>query len=547
MAKSQLYEIRDGSKTPSSFVVADTLSLVGSGGGADVFRISGPNDIALKIYRTPSQTDWPKIEYQVGHPVFRKTRPTTSQTYFAWPTGTILLDGEKVGITLPYVDRTKWISLDTWTEPRLLKKLSAENASLGRKLVILRNLAKRIAQLHARYIYVIDLRPSNILIHCDTGEVCLIDCDSFRIEAKNGPIFPGSHVSAGYISPEAVSGTLEITSLKIEQDLYALGVIAFQILNYGIHPFQGILTDKTIDAGTNDEKARLGLYAYGLQPSAWIAPLSQSVHNSWPVPLRKMFAVSFDTKSVRPSARQWHSAFNKILSQKMLERCPKHPADPRHIRFESLPCLACCRHDAVSEIRAKAPASKPTTKTSPRPSAPSNVPPQSSSGWPKWILAGVFLLILWAIINWIPANKNSNTGTEQPVTAQSDTPAQEPTPQTSTQSENGNSGSSGSTLPETKPFFYRPSPTSPVPSQVDRSAPRGDTSPSNTNADSQSLEKALARAQAGDGEAAYEVGSMYEHGEGVPQSYDDAIQWYRKAEALGYISARGALIRLTSK
>lgn len=413
MAKSPLYEIIDRSENSPYFVAADAFSLVGSGGGADVFRSGGANGVALKIYRAPALTDWIKIEYQVAHPIYKNGRPAKSQYNFAWPNGVIRLDGKNVGITLQYIDRKKWISLDNWTEPRLLKKLSPENSSLSRKLAILRNLARRIAELHARNISVIDLRPSNVLANISTGEICLIDCDSFRIESPDGRIFPGSHVSAGYIIPEAIGQTLDIEALNKEQDLYALAVITFQVLNFGIHPFQGILTDKTIDATTDDQKARLGLYAYDFTPSAAIKPLRQSTHVFWPSQLRKMFSKSFATGSVRPSARQWHSEFNKILYQKHLQRCHHHPNDPSHIKFEDLQCGACWREKIISEIKTKATVAKIEKAVVSRPSPPTSPPANAQGTFPIFgcLLAIIGVVIMLAVMGTLGNRRDSDNTT----------------------------------------------------------------------------------------------------------------------------------------
>jgi TPR repeat protein len=44
----------------------------------------------------------------------------------------------------------------------------------------------------------------------------------------------------------------------------------------------------------------------------------------------------------------------------------------------------------------------------------------------------------------------------------------------------------------------------------------------------------LSAAQRGDGAAAYALGFMYLTGKGVPQSNNQAIEWYRRGADLGY-------------
>ena len=45
----------------------------------------------------------------------------------------------------------------------------------------------------------------------------------------------------------------------------------------------------------------------------------------------------------------------------------------------------------------------------------------------------------------------------------------------------------------------------------------------------------------GDAEAQYNLGFMYEHGQGVPQDYAAARRWYRKAAGQGYAGAQYSL------
>lgn len=470
MSLDRRYEIIDEKQGAPYFVFPDGLTLVGSGGGADVYRDSGHSDVAFKVYRVPSQVDWTKIAYQIDNQIRSKTRPATARCEFAWPHGLIREGGKSVGIVLPYIDRTKWISLDNWTEPRLLKSLSTDNASLSRRLAILRSLAKRIADLHARHIAVIDLRPSNTLVHVGTGDVCLIDCDSFRIEAPNGLVFGGSHVSAGYISPEAITGTLDIGSLNKEQDLYAFAVIAFQVLNYGIHPFQGILTDDGIDAGTDDEKAKLGLYAYGLTPSKAITPLPQSVHTCWPDDLRRIFTKAFALGEVRPSARKWRSIFNKILFHKMLQRCHRHPKDPRHIHFLDFNCGACRREKLISEIRQRTPTAAPRTVALSTPMRP--IPPQpTKNGLAPIIFAGAVILLY--VVFRMATGPDPQTSDQQPSPSAQESPDAQQPPQSPTDL-----------------AVARPNSTDVAPSNATEGSPNAAGTPSNTPVGSDSSQSA---------------------------------------------------------
>jgi len=55
-----------------------------------------------------------------------------------------------------------------------------------------------------------------------------------------------------------------------------------------------------------------------------------------------------------------------------------------------------------------------------------------------------------------------------------------------------------------------------------------------------------ARAEQGDAEAQAKLGSMYSHGQGVPQNYAEALRWYRKAADQGYANGQGGLASMYS-
>ena len=49
------------------------------------------------------------------------------------------------------------------------------------------------------------------------------------------------------------------------------------------------------------------------------------------------------------------------------------------------------------------------------------------------------------------------------------------------------------------------------------------------------------RADQGDAEAQFNLGFMYDNGEGVPQDDQEAVKWYRMAAEQGYAGAQFAL------
>ena len=55
-----------------------------------------------------------------------------------------------------------------------------------------------------------------------------------------------------------------------------------------------------------------------------------------------------------------------------------------------------------------------------------------------------------------------------------------------------------------------------------------------------------ARAEAGDAEAQFSLGGMYEYGVGVPQDYVEAVRWHRLAADQGHAGGQSALAGMYS-
>jgi len=338
------------------------LKRIGAGGLADVYRYdrSSAESYAIKLYRNPQQIDWQRIFFLIGE-FGQGIKAQSGAELISWPIGHITRENSPVGIVLPLFDSTNHQVLDYWIEPPLQKKLEPEQDALPSRIAIINSLASTLASLHNRDIAVVDLKPSNLLVKKDFS-IVMLDTDSFGIRRQNSVRFPPTHVSPGYIVPEAYGDNIDVASLWHAQDNYAFAVIAFQILNFGIHPFQCILDHAVPGTETNDDKAKFGLYSYGLARCQVARPVLSSVHSAWPSSLRLLFDRSFTQPSGRPLPAEWRGVLSGILERRQLTRCTAHPQDARHIRFEGMACARCMRDTANATIIASS--SKPQNNKS---------------------------------------------------------------------------------------------------------------------------------------------------------------------------------------
>jgi serine/threonine protein kinase len=199
-------------------------------------------------------------------------------------------------------------------------------------------LSKATAALHRNHFLVSDFKPENIRV-TQSGAITFLDCDSFGIDARGFRVAP-THFSAGYISPELLRKHLGPCSASFPQDLFALGVLIFKLLNYGIHPFQGTNISEG-DFPSDDDKVREGLYPYGLTESFRIKPTPTSIHQDIDPSIRLLFDRCFQSEFHRPTAAEWSSAFDLLFNSYSFAKCHSYPSDINHIRFAQLQCPVC--------------------------------------------------------------------------------------------------------------------------------------------------------------------------------------------------------------
>jgi TonB family protein len=388
-------------------LLIDESRKLGRGATATVYKVQfNGKDLAAKIYHSGRVFNKTKIQAMLDYPPQNCEVIQNGQEYpqFAWPQFLVLDENNvEVGFLMPLVDANESFTLDYYYDPGLFKKLrSQDESALSYKLEIAKNLSLLVADLHRQGHFIIDCKPQNIRVFRRNHVVTLIDCDGFSVNGK-GNRFPAELLSTDYIAPEAQLQNSSPAELNEFQDRYALAVILFQLLNRGTHPFQGILSDNSISANTNDEKAALKLYPHGTHLNPKIKPRPQSTHHLWPAETRALFDQAFTSTfpSGRPSASVWAKHFDTLLATKTLVRCDKFPGDTEHIRFRDLDCPACY----LKNLQIFKPSKQPKTVPQPIPTpplttiSPTALKPQKKSSDSSFIGWAIFIGIV--IISWI--------------------------------------------------------------------------------------------------------------------------------------------------
>ncbi len=282
------------------------------------------------IYRSPDGRFAFKFYHEPGKDPERRTKvwemilhpPEDSQAnHFAWPCALINDSaGRFVGFAMPLLDIASYASLDPLLSGRGRQRESLPNDNSFRLKVAI-NLAKRVAELHAKGHCIIDLKPANLLVHRHTGDIAVVDCDGFAVRG-NTQFFPAHQFTLGFIAPEAFRASQSPQVLRQAQDQFALAVILFKLLNNGLHPFQGVPAKGRELPSDNQNRIAGGFYPYGLRAHADIGPSPWSVHRNFPTPLRNAFDQSFNSAK-RPSADYWVELLQQALQHQV--RCQRNP------------------------------------------------------------------------------------------------------------------------------------------------------------------------------------------------------------------------------
>jgi hypothetical protein len=217
---------------------------LGSGGDGSVYASTSHPELVAKLYHDPGRVPErrrkllamlqtpPRLDpiHHGGHPYVQLT----------WPTHLVEDAGGRFrGYAMPRVELDRAVLAETLLSRKTRKALRLPEA-YGLRVTAASNLAAVVEALHARGHHVVDLKPVNAYVYRDTFFVALLDCDGFSVRGTSGERYPAHQYTPDYIAPEALAGELAPEALGEAQDRFALAVVVFQLLNGGVHPFQGV-------------------------------------------------------------------------------------------------------------------------------------------------------------------------------------------------------------------------------------------------------------------------------------------------------------------
>lgn len=308
---------------------------IARGGEGAVFRIrSGQSGIAKLYFSDSSKTSFgpPPKEQQSKLKAAIETTNSELRAVAAWPEKTVRLrNGREVfGFLMPDFGDLDKIHL--LYRPQDRKQLFPQ-LTWNSLILIAASLSEAVATIHRHGHVIGDINESNMLVS-KSGDVKLIDCDSFQIRCR-GQDFPCNVGVELYQPPELQGKSLNGKIRSVEHDSFGLAVMVFTLLFMGRHPFAGVWLDKaevTIDRAIKEH--RFAFSHTASRRNVAPPPIALSLDHVSPE-LASMFERAFaqpvNGQYSRPSASDWGEALRQFSTQ--LSTCPKNKFHvvPQHL------------------------------------------------------------------------------------------------------------------------------------------------------------------------------------------------------------------------
>lgn len=323
--------------------------LVKSGGAGSVYLLPGAPAQVAKLYHPhlDRAANRRKLEAMLELSPELPDQVENGRRYvqIAWPQAAVF-DGQGgfAGFVMPLLDMAQTAELEHIMQERQARAAGLPTG-LGPKLTLAANLAAVIDALHQQQHYVVDLKPVNLRFYRDSLYIAMLDCDGFSIQG-HAERFPAEQFTADYLAPEFQRKGMP-AGTEMAQDRFALAVVIFQLLNFGIHPYSGRPGNAQV-ATDIPGRIRDGCYAYGVKRHKQLAPNATSGHALMPPELRAMFdrAFSPSPQPQRPSAADWAQLL-RGYAQRSGGKLVVCTVNAEHQHFAGQGCAACARDKVI--------------------------------------------------------------------------------------------------------------------------------------------------------------------------------------------------------
>ena len=311
-------------KRQSNGQVITLGSKIASGGEGIIYEFPPDSSLVAKVYKDDKlkNIDGYKLQLMLANPPDDSVKKNHGCVSIAWPVDLLLpISGSQqiIGFLMSRVQQVRPIHDYYSPKTRREENLGFNYLSLHRTA---RNFAGAMSALHAKQYVIGDVNESNILVY-DTAIVTLVDTDSFQVrDFQHGKVYRCRVGKPEYTPPELQRKTFADYDRTTEHDLFGLGVLIFQLLMEGTHPFVGVY-EGTEEPPPIEKRILSGHFPYGSKRVPYSrkpgAPPFEVLHPM----LRQLFVRCFEdghnNPQARPDARTWVKALDE--AEKDLVSC----------------------------------------------------------------------------------------------------------------------------------------------------------------------------------------------------------------------------------
>jgi TonB family protein len=298
-------------------------SELGAGGQATVYPVPGRPDRVAKIYHHPAPEQELKLRRMLARRPAGAALMGAGAGIFAWPLELLRdEDGGLAGFLLPRVDG-KLRVFELYNPATRRERAPLFHHGLLHRAA--RNLAAAFDKLHEAGYVVGDVNESNILVGED-GRVVLIDTDSFQVpDPSSGTVYRCPVGRPEFTPPELRERSFADVDRAPEHDRFGLGVLVFQMLMEGTHPFAGRFRGAG-EPPSIQERIAAGHFPYGLRAGGVLEPPRTAPPLQLLAPgvrdlVRRCFEDGHHDPAARPSAAEWREAL--AAAEEALATCAR--------------------------------------------------------------------------------------------------------------------------------------------------------------------------------------------------------------------------------
>ncbi|HEY3330024.1 MAG TPA: protein kinase [Capsulimonadaceae bacterium] len=327
----------------SEILTINESAVIAVGGEATIYAIHGRENLVAKIYHKDAEAKIVKLVSMIANP---PPDPTSDQGHvsIAWPVDLLYSPDLRdfAGFVMPKSGGDRPL-IDVYNP--LARRQSAPFFSYRYLCRTARNVAAAVNAVHLRGYVIGDLTESNILV-ADTAMVTIVDTDSFQVRDRDGKTVHRSTMGRpDYTPPELQGASFADIDRLPEHDCFALGVLIFQLLMEGTHPFAGEYSggDEILPY---EGRIKAGFFPYGSADSPYRPKASAPPYGLLAPEIQNLFATCFreghTQPRLRPSASTWIGALQS--AEEHLLTCA---ANSQHAYGDHLASCPWCERKAA--------------------------------------------------------------------------------------------------------------------------------------------------------------------------------------------------------